>query len=87
MKFPKFVNKKMVIFVVLFIAFVYFSGILNVVREGFTTDTKIIKNMDCSGCSKSLNDPKCNTNCPKLNYKNFISAYNNKDTKLIPHKK
>jgi len=34
MKFPKFLNKKMVIFFILIIAFIYFSGSLNVMREG-----------------------------------------------------
>lgn len=82
MKIPKFVNKKMVIFVVLFVAFIYFSGIFHYMREGLTPGTQIIKGIDCSGCSKSLTGPKCNAKCPKLKYKNFISTYNGKDTKL-----
>jgi hypothetical protein len=34
MKIPKFLNKKMVIFFILIIAFIYFLGSLNVLREG-----------------------------------------------------
>jgi hypothetical protein len=61
MKFPKFVNKKMVIFVVLIIAFVYFSGILNVMREGLETykappGTLKAIDMKCCDC--------LNTGCP-----------------------
>lgn len=80
MNFPKFVNKKTIIFVVLFIAFVYFSGIFHYMREGLTLDNRIIKNIDCSGCHISSTNPKCNTNCSKLNYKNFNCRYNGKDT-------
>jgi hypothetical protein len=87
MNFPKFVNKKMVIFVGLFIAFIYFSGILHYMREGLTPGTQRIKNMDCSLCHISLTNPKCNTKCPKLNYKNFISSYDGKDTNLKPKRK
>jgi hypothetical protein len=34
MKIPKFINKKMIIFVILIIAFIYFLGSLNIIREG-----------------------------------------------------
>ena len=82
MNFPKFVNKKIVIFVVLFIAFILFSGFFNVMREGLSPDVKkIIKGMDCSGCHISLNDPKCNKRCPKLNYKDFITRFDGEVTK------
>ncbi len=37
MKFPKFVNKKMIIFVILIIAFIYFFSSLNIIREGINT--------------------------------------------------
>ncbi len=77
MKLPKFVNKKMIIFVVLFIAFIYFSGILHYMREGLTPGVKTIKDMDCSGCGKSGNNPRCNTKCPKLKYNQIICEYNN----------
>ena len=80
MKFPKFVNKKMIIFVVLFVAFVYFSGMFHYMREGLTPGNRRIKNMNCSGCSKSLTDSNCNAKCPKLKYKNFDCSENGKDT-------
>jgi hypothetical protein len=88
MKFSKFVNKKMIIFVGLFIAFIYFSGIFHYMREGLTPGTKIIKDMDCSGCHISLTNPKCNTKCsPNIKYKQLDCLYNGKDTMCKPKRK
>ena len=78
-----------IIFVVLFVAFVYFSGIFHYMREGLTPGRKEIKGMDCSGCYKSRKNPRCNANCPKLKYKQINCEYinNGKYTVCRPIKK
>lgn len=91
MKLLKFINKKTILFVILIIAFIYFSGLFNI-SEGFSRSgsqhararsapkhrsDKIIKSRDCSGCKTKACHPKC----PKINYKEFKKCvYNGKNT-------
>jgi len=78
MKFPKFVNKKMIIFVVLFVAFVYFSGILYVIREGYTVPPNTLKAKDMD-CSKCLNNGVCSEPCKKFISDNNITTSKHKN--------
>ena len=74
MKFPKCINKKMIIFVVLLSAFLYFSGSFNVMREGYTPPpgTLTVKNMRCDRCISTNQSYQCSDECKK-----FVSDNNN----------
>ena len=81
MKFPKFVNKKMIIFIILFSAFLYFSGSFNVMREGYTPlSTLIAKNMSCSKCLSNGQSYLCSDEC-----KTFVSDNNITSSKYKAH--
>jgi hypothetical protein len=92
MKFTKFINKKMVIFVVLFSAFLYFSGSFNIMREGLTPvipPNPITFNGNCTGCQLDPNpsnlpcdsgggglSAKCYTQGKRANAKDWNCVYN-----------
>ena len=79
MKFPKCINKKMIIFVILFSAFLYFSGSFNVMREGlYSPSSSALKatNMKCSNClsnSSALNS-QCSDECKTFIRDNNINS-------------
>lgn len=76
MKFSKFINKKMIIFVILFSAFLYFSGSFNVMREGYTPPggTLTIKNMKCDNCLRPGSSYVCSDECKKFVSDNNITS-------------
>ncbi len=62
----------MIIFVILFSAFLYFSGSFNIMREGLTLKAT---NMKCNKCLESGSGYSCSDSC-----KTFISDNNIKST-------
>jgi hypothetical protein len=80
MKFPKFVNKKIVIFVVLFVAFVYFSGMFHYMREGLhynyspPAGTLVFKNKKCDNCLLTGAAYSCSNKCKKFVSDNNIDS-------------
>lgn len=86
MKFSKFINKKMIIFVVLFSAFLYFSGSFNVMREGQINNytpppppppppgTLIFKGLRCDRCLSTNQLSGCPDECKKFISDNNITS-------------